>query len=184
MYQDTTQEMLQWLRSHYFGKYRGTVVDTTDPTQRGRLQVRVPAVLGNADVWAMPCVPYAGAGVGFYCLPEPGTGVWVEFEGGDPSYPVWTGCFWGDGEIPDSPDRRIRVWKTEELTIRLDDGAGEMRVESSRGSKITLRTDALTESGGAKHTVGSSGVVSEQGASKTEVTQVSFRVNSGALEVM
>ena len=24
-----------------------------------------------------------------------GAGVWIEFERGDPNYPIWTGCFWG-----------------------------------------------------------------------------------------
>lgn len=184
MYENAVEELLDWVRSHYFGKYRGTVTDTADPSQRGRLKVNVPAVLGNTDVWAMPCVPYAGDGVGFYALPEPGTGVWVEFEAGDPSYPVWAGFFWGDGELPDRSDRNVKVLKTGQITIRMDDQAGELLVESERGAKITLQSDAVTEAGGAKHTVGSSGVVGEFGAAKTEVTQVSFRVNSGALEVM
>ena len=101
------ESMLEWVRSHHFGKYRGQVTDNADPTGRGRVKVRIPSVLGDNDVWAMPCVPYAGAGVGFYCMPEPGTNVWVEFEAGDSSFPVWTGCFWGDGELPDdsNPDR-------------------------------------------------------------------------------
>ena len=28
-------------------------------------------------------------------VPQIGAGVWVEFEQGDPDYPIWTGCFWG-----------------------------------------------------------------------------------------
>lgn len=184
MYENAAEELLEWVRSHYFGKFRGTVVDTADPSQRGRLMVSVPAVLGSTSVWAMPCVPYAGNGVGFYALPEPGTGVWVEFEGGDPSYPVWCGFFWGDGELPDASDRNIKIWKTEKLTLRLDDTAAELLAESQRGAKATLQKDAVTEAGGAKTTVGSAGVVSECGSSKSEVTQTSFRVNSGALEVM
>src|SRR5690606_19991990 len=98
---DPLGDLLDFVASHFFGKYRGLVVDNADPTDRGRLQVKVPAVLGDEAVWALPCVPYAGAGVGFYALPEAGTAIWVEFEAGDPSFPVWTGCFWGDGELPD-----------------------------------------------------------------------------------
>ena len=34
-------------------------------------------------------------------VPLPGSGVWVEFEQGDPDYPIWVGCFWGSGaEVP------------------------------------------------------------------------------------
>ena len=58
-------QLIDWVRSRYFGKYRGTVTDNADPTSRGRLKVNVPAVLGDLEVWAMPCVPYAGDGVGF-----------------------------------------------------------------------------------------------------------------------
>ena len=70
-------------RPHYFGKYRGTVANNLDPLGRGRLQVSVPAVLGDVSAWAMPCVPYAGPNLGFYTMPEIGTGIWVEFEAGD-----------------------------------------------------------------------------------------------------
>jgi uncharacterized protein involved in type VI secretion and phage assembly len=181
---DPTQQLLDWVRSHYFGKYRGKVTDNNDATKRGRIKVMVPAVLGSLEVWAMPCVPYAGAKVGFYSLPEPDTGVWVEFEGGDPSYPVWTGCFWADNELPDPGGAAIKIWKTEKLTLRMDDGNDELLLETTSKSKITLESDVKTESGGATHTVGGSGVVSESGAAKVEVGQASVKVNNGALEVI
>jgi uncharacterized protein involved in type VI secretion and phage assembly len=131
----------------------------------------------------MPCVPYAGEGVGFYSLPEPDTGVWIEFEAGDPSFPVWTGCFWADGQLPDAGGAAIKIWKTEKLTVRIDDSGDEMRLETASRSRITLAGDVKTESGEAAHVVGGSGVVSELGAGKVEVTTASVRVNNGALEV-
>lgn len=180
---DVTQQLLDWVRSHYFGKYRGTVTDNSDPTGRGRLKVTVPALLDTLEVWAMPCVPYAGAQVGFYSLPEPQTGVWVEFEGGDVSYPIWTGCFWGDDELPDQNDAAIKIWKTEKLTVRLDDSAEEL-VVTTNDAKMTLTSEAKIEAGGATETVGSSGVVSDSGGTgKVEVSSSSVKVNSGALEV-
>lgn len=34
-------------------------------------------------------------------LPIIGSGVWVEFEQGNPKYPIWVGCFWGSAaEVP------------------------------------------------------------------------------------
>lgn len=181
---DLSHELLTWVKGHFFGKYRGTVSDNADPTNRGRLKVKVPAVLGSVESWAMPCVPYAGASVGFYSLPEPGTGIWVEFEAGDPSFPIWSGCFWGDNELPDSGGAAIKIWKTEKLTLRMDDDSDEMKLETTSGSKVTLASDVKTESGGAEHTVGSSGVVSELSAGKVEVTAASVKVNNGAWEVM
>lgn len=86
----------------YLGKYRGTVVNNIDPMQIGRLQVLVPDVSGVAlSSWAMPCLPMAGIQTGFFTIPIPGSGVWVEFEQGDADYPVWVGCFWGSAaEVP------------------------------------------------------------------------------------
>ena len=184
MENDAYDQVLDWVRSHYFGKYRGTVTDNADPTSRGRIKVKVPALLGELDVWAMACVPYAGSGVGFYAIPEPGTGVWIEFEGGDLSYPIWTGCWWADGEVPDQVGPPVKIWKTKSLTVRLDDGEKEALVKNSGGSSIKLAREVVTKSGKARHSVGNRGVVSQLGAGKVEVTPGSVRVNGGALEVI
>jgi len=89
----------------YLGKFRGTVIQNVDPEQRGRLQLMVPDVLGVIpSSWAEPCVPLAGPTgppMGVYMVPPIGAGVWVEFEQGNPDYPVWVGCRWGlQSEIP------------------------------------------------------------------------------------
>ena len=125
------ETLMDLVRNRHFGKYRGLVTDNSDPTSRGRLKVKVPALLGDLEVWAMPCVPYAGAQVGFYSLPEAQTGAWIEFEGGDLSYPIWAGFFWGDNEIPDNNDPAIKIWKTEKVSLRIDDNADECKVENS-----------------------------------------------------
>ena len=86
----------------YYGKYRGMVLNNVDPLQQGRLQVQVPDVSGLIPAsWAMPCVPIAGIQNGMFALPIIGSGVWVEFEQGNPDYPIWVGCFWGSAaEVP------------------------------------------------------------------------------------
>jgi hypothetical protein len=61
----------------FFGKYRGSVANNIDPQMMGRIQVSVPAVLGEGSLsWAMPCAPYAGPGVGFFAIPPNGARVW------------------------------------------------------------------------------------------------------------
>jgi hypothetical protein len=88
----------------FYGKYRGKVAGTLDPLNLARIQVSVPAVLGDGRAsWAMPCAPFAGRKVGFLAIPPVGANVWVEFEGGDPDYPIWSGGFWGPGEAPMTP---------------------------------------------------------------------------------
>lgn len=90
------------MTQRYAGKYRGMVLNNIDPLQQGRLQVQVPDVAGLVPTsWAMPCVPIAGLQNGMFAMPVIGAGVWVEFEQGNPEYPIWVGCFWGSAaEVP------------------------------------------------------------------------------------
>lgn len=124
----------------YHGKFRGRVTDNRDPMRLGRLRVLVPAVLFETDVWAMPCVPYAGPDVGWFVLPPVGASVWVEFEGGDLDDPIWTGCFWsGDQSPPEGgANPEVRVLKTEKVTVRIDDTRGEITIETRGGARLTL----------------------------------------------
>lgn len=89
-------------QGQYFGKYRGTVVNNVDPMMMGRLMVMVPDISGLVpSSWAMPCLPVAGIQNGVFAVPIIGSGVWIEFEKGDPDFPVWTGCFYGSpAEVP------------------------------------------------------------------------------------
>ena len=86
----------------YFGKYRGTVINNVDPMQIGRIQAIVPDVSGVVPTsWAMPCLPGAGINAGLYTVPQIGSGVWIEFEQGDPDRPIWVGVYWGTAaEVP------------------------------------------------------------------------------------
>lgn len=86
----------------FFGKYRANVVNNVDPLQIGRIQVIAPDVSAvMLSSWAMPCVPIAGIQTGTFAVPPIGAGVWVEFEQGDPDYPVWVGGYWGNAaEVP------------------------------------------------------------------------------------
>jgi uncharacterized protein involved in type VI secretion and phage assembly len=86
----------------YYGKYRGAVLNNIDPMQMGRVQAVVPdvsAVLPTS--WAMPCLPVSGIQTGVFTVPPIGAGIWVEFEQGDPDFPIWTGGFFGSAaEVP------------------------------------------------------------------------------------
>src|SRR4029450_14011041 len=72
------------------------------PMQIGRIQAMVPDLAGFVPgTWAMPCVPVAGINTGVFPVPMIGAGVWIEFERGDPDYPIWVGCYWGlTAELP------------------------------------------------------------------------------------
>lgn len=85
----------------FYGKYRGTCLNNVDPMQLGRIQAIVPDVSGVVpSSWAMPCVPVAGLQTGVFTVPPVGAGVWVEFEQGDPDFPVWVGGFYAAADVP------------------------------------------------------------------------------------
>jgi Type VI secretion system/phage-baseplate injector OB domain len=108
----------------FFSKYRGKVTANQDPLHLGRIQISVPSVFGEGrQSWAMPCTPYAGKDIGWFTVPPVDANVWVEFEGGDPDYPIWSGCFWGAGELPQvakvEEPVKVQVFKTDGITITL-----------------------------------------------------------------
>ena len=88
--------------ARYYGVYRGTVVNNVDPMQLARIMLICPDVGGiTPSTWAMPCVPVTGKQMGTFMVPQIGSGVWVQFEGGNPDYPVWMGGWWGiAAEVP------------------------------------------------------------------------------------
>lgn len=132
------------LEAKFFGKYRGRVESNEDSMKMGRLQVIVPQVFRDAKVWAMPCVPYAGKDVGFFAMPDKGTGVWIEFEAGDPSFPIWTGCVWAEGDISSADAKPgVKFLKTKQFTLRIDDDKKEILIEDKNGSSITMGPTGL-----------------------------------------
>ena len=161
--------------TEFFGKYRGKVENNVDSMlQLGRIQVSVPDALGEGRMsWAMPCVPYAGSGVGFFAIPPVGANVWVEFEGGNLDSPIWSGCFWGRGEVPAQPAvAEMKVLKTDVGTITINDlqGTGGITIETTTGMKMEITAQGIEITNG-------------QGASiKLEGPKVS--INGSALEVV
>jgi hypothetical protein len=115
----------------YFGKYRGVVLDNIDLDPEflgcGRVLVEVPQVPGSVLNFAMPSVPYAGIEVGFWMIPPIGANVWVEFEGGNPNFPIWSGCFWELGEFPFAEalnpldPAMVKIIRTDAVTMVMND---------------------------------------------------------------
>jgi len=162
----------------FYGKYRGTVTDNQDPLMIGRVKARVPDVMGDQESgWAMPCAPFGGGGMGFFAIPATGAGVWIEFEHGDPDYPIWSGCWWGTvAEVPPlllvPPYKKVMIKTEGGATLILDDtpGIGGITLETAGGQKIVMNSLGIEINNG----VG--------GLIKMTGPQVS--VNNGALEVV
>ena len=136
-------DLAEEVRERFYGKYRGRVTDNADPRGMGRLKARVPEVLGDRETpWAVPCAPFAGDGSGQFCLPPLDAGVWIEFEAGDPSRPLWSGGWWGEGEAPTNEAGsggrpEVRVIRSEEgLLVSMDDDAGTISVSDANGDNL------------------------------------------------
>ena len=176
-----TSSQAQQGKRQYFGKYRGVVLQNIDPMGIGRLQVQVIGVFTLASSWAMPNFPVAGTQTGMVAIPPVRAGVWVEFEQGDPDYPIWTGCYYTTrAEVPPMvqlvtpPIPAMTMQTPLKNTIQLSDAP-----PSPASGGVVLRSAT-----GAGIVVNDSGVYISDGKGGT-ITMVGgvVTVNSGALVI-
>jgi uncharacterized protein involved in type VI secretion and phage assembly len=139
---ETSQPGSKQLGRHY-GKYRGIVTDNQDPRNLGRIRARVPEVLARVESgWALPCAPYAGDGSGHYAVPAPGAGVWIEFEAGDVSRPLWSGCWWSERQLPEDESGTaatpaMKILRSEEgLLVSLNDDERKISISDAAGNNF------------------------------------------------
>ena len=147
-----------------YGKYRGTVTNNVDPLQIGRIQVMVPDVAGFVpSTWAMPCVTATGINTGLFTVPMLGAGVWIEFERGNPDYPIWVGGFWGSAaEVPalalagNPASPSVVLQSGLQNTIAISDvpgPAGGILLKSVTGAMIMVNEVGITISNGQGATI-------------------------------
>lgn len=145
----------------FYGKYRGTCINNVDPQQMGRIQAIVPDVSALLlTSWALPCLPYGGVNTGLFAVPIVGAGVWIEFEQGDPDYPVWVGTYWGSAaEVPKlaqtipSPIPSITLQTPLKNGVVISDAAGPsglggITLQSASGATIAVNDLGITISNG------------------------------------
>ena len=96
---------------------------------------------------------------GFFSVPPVGAGVWIEFEAGDVSRPIWAGCFWGTGELPMKPPGSLgvpttKIWRSElGLTAVLDDATQTITLSDAarrQSVEISVLTGTVTVKGAAR----------------------------------
>lgn len=141
----------------HYGKYRGVVLNNVDPMMRGRLLIEVPDVLGlTPSSWAEACVPLAGPTgppMGTWFVPPVGAGVWVEFEAGDPSRPIWTGCHWGSAAdvptlahagLPSSPSIVLQTAGQNTIAVAdLPGPTGGIMLKSATGATLIVNDTGI-----------------------------------------
>ena len=94
-----------------------------------------------------------GLQMGTFTVPPIGAGVWLEFEQGDPDYPIWVGGFWGIAAevpalalagIPASPN--IVLQTTGQNTIVVSDlpgPTGGIMLKSTTGAAIIVNDTGI-----------------------------------------
>jgi hypothetical protein len=132
-------------RTKYYGKYRGIVRDVGTGPQLGMITALVPAVYGQEPTpWALPAAPFAGAKHGLVLIPEAGDGVWIEFEAGNIAVPIWTGCWWRDGDNPaQSPKARLLATSAGHEVL-IDEDADQILLKHPGGAEISMTADAIS----------------------------------------
>jgi uncharacterized protein involved in type VI secretion and phage assembly len=170
--------------NRYLGKFRGRVVSNDDPLRIGRITAEVPDVLGDEpSTWALPCLPFTGPESGQFVVPPPGAGVWVEFEQGDPSFPVWTGCWYGDaGELPPDARRELRANAAAKPVVVQTPGAHKIVLNDTAGAEQGI---LLQAQGGAYIRITKEAVVIATGAGAEIVLRGrEVTINEGQLSVL
>ena len=166
--------------NEFYGKYRGLVSHNDDPLHRGRIRAIVPDVFGDQESgWAEPCMPFGGNKMGFVAVPAERTPVWIEFECGDPEFPIWAGCRWDDEkDMPVLPAGA----KTDPGSIVLictKGGHSVLLDDAKSGGGITLKT-----SDGQQIVISKQGILIDNGnGAKIKLNNNQVLVNDGALEV-
>jgi uncharacterized protein involved in type VI secretion and phage assembly len=154
-------ELAESTRNRYFGKYRGLVKENDDKEGLGRIKALIPEVLGDTTVspWALPCAPYAGDGEGQFTIPPIDAGVWIEFEAGDVSRPIWSGCWWCKNKLPKDADgvmatQPLKIIRSEKgLMVTLDDKSQTISLTDKNGKnmmKIEVQQGMVTIKGTTK----------------------------------
>jgi uncharacterized protein involved in type VI secretion and phage assembly len=138
----------------YYGVYRGTVVNNIDPLQMGRIIATVPDVGGVIPTtWAMPCLPVAGKQMGTFMVPQIGSGIFVQFEAGDPDRPVWIGGWWGNAAevpalalagVPGDPNIVIQTTLQNAIVVSdLPGPTGGIMLKSTTGATIIVNDTGI-----------------------------------------
>ena len=125
----------------FLGNYRGKVVSNDDPEKLGRLKVLCPTVLGTAESeWCWPKGVIAGANAGIWVIPNAGDNVWICFEAGKPSSPIWEYGWWSKGKAPKANDTKSYIIQTTNgNTIVLNDTKDEISINVQ---DISIKVDS------------------------------------------
>jgi len=159
-------KLTEFINSHHYGKYIGKVKQVGQESNFGCIKANIPEIYGDIDSpWIKPCVPLAG----FIMLPNLDDLVWIEFEAGDISRPIWTGFVWAKDENPTSIECTQRIIMTPNgHKILIDDDKNGLCLVHSNNCEIKITEDEI---------------ILKNGNSQIAIKSDQVNINDGALVV-
>lgn len=156
-----------------FGRFRGLVREIGTDSQLGLLKVEIPKVYGPGELspWAEPSPALAGPGYGALILPQENDYVWVDFEEGDPSQPIWSGACWASpDEVPAELGPQARGLRSPRgHRAIIDDENDRIHIVHRTGAEIILGDNEITlRAGTGKIVLSQSGIDFNDGAATVE----------------
>jgi len=170
----------------YYGKYRGVVISPMDLAMKGRITASVTVGGTPLQVVAEACTPYPG----FYAIPPANAGVWIEFEEGDLEKPIWTGCWWREGEVLAllQPDIPPTTPQTVVFTVAPTGGiptksAARIKMNTLTGD-LTLESLIPTPPLAASIKLSATGIQITYGTNVIDISPVGIDLNHKALTIL
>jgi hypothetical protein len=149
---------LENLARRYYGIYPGIVVDNADPDKNGRCRIAIAAIGHGAesevppDYWAMPNFPGLAKGRdtaqmrGVWMPPEVGDTVWVQFQNGDVSFPVYGGGFLpaeSTNDLADAACLKKGIRTATGHLIQINDDPANLSITIAKGDGVGAQSGAM-----------------------------------------
>ena len=138
----------------YYSQYRAIVLDPKpDDLNTGNIKVHIPRVQGGITSIARSKSFIGGPGFGCkFFAPHAGEIVWVEFENGNPTSPVWSYHTWGKDECPkdlqDIHTCGIVTPNGNKFLIQETEDSNKVSILINGGTTIEIEDDKMTINGG------------------------------------
>jgi uncharacterized protein involved in type VI secretion and phage assembly len=137
------QESASTADSKMFGVEIGIVTNVQDADQLGRVKVCFPRLPGKPESdWVRVVQPAAGAGRGFYWIPEVNDEVLVAFERGEAHRPYVVGALWNGKDKPmknaytaDNTTRMIQTKSGHQIVLDDKKGAEKIVIADKSGNR-------------------------------------------------
>lgn len=135
----------------YYSAYRAFVIDPQpDDKHIGNILVHIPRVQGGMKIIARAKQMYGGPGFGAkYFQPKAGEIVWIQFENGNPTKPIWSYHTWAENECPEelqdiNTAGLVTANGIKVLLNEPESGDSSLLIQFPEGPEVSVNQDSVT----------------------------------------